>query len=515
MPHSSLTLIIPHYNTPKSLQSLVESLADTFPIVVVDNASEIRPKLPKSVQLIENVHNLGFSHACNQGAAVADTPWILFLNPDVGITVEQVNTLQRIARDEKWDVVSPLLVNDDGEVQWNYHRSRFSLSSVLSEYTPLKQLSLQFNRVTRQSILPGGCLLILRDVLNAVGGWDERFWLWWEDADLSERLYRARKQLTIVDSVQVTHLGGESFRPLQKSWRYDVFFHSLRIYAHRHLSEWSAAAVDGVTSRFSTALLYPADPNIRASIVVPNVRHDLLTDFLKTNLRHIDVQQDELIVVTSQEGIGEWRRQYPNVVFVGLERNRGFAHTVNTGFRRARGQYLITVNDDTILESTWVDKMVKAVKKNTGSVSPRVVSPVGEVESLGVHVEPKGKARPLTKLSSTPPNAFNAAAVLLTRAAIESVGLFDERFGSYLEDIDLGLRMHRQGWKHRLADEATVVHLRHQTSQSHPRRKAWQDVKNWWMVVFKNTSVAEWFRYGPAILIERLRNLSGFLKQFR
>ena len=514
MPHPSLTIIVPHYNTPDSLQNLLELLGTAFPIIVVDNASKHVPKVAKHVHLISNSQNQGFSHACNQGAVEAQTEWLLFLNPDISITPEQIENLVREATTSHLVAASPQLIDSIGAVQWSYHRARVGFTEITREYTLLKRFSPTMHSLHQQTVLPGGCLLIQRAALKSVGGWDERFWLWWEDVDLSERLYCANHKIGVLPKIQVQHAGGESFSPLTETWRRAVFFHSLRIYAREHFDAISARLTQILTYRFSPDILYPGDEDIRASIIVPNVKPEILGTFLEQNLTTI-TSADELIVVMGQSDVHRFRKAYPQVVFIGLKTNHGFASTVNIGFRRARGKYLITVNDDTILQDEWIDTLLDQVKKDTGSVSPLVVSPSQAIESLGIYALPQGKAVALQPNDDRQPNAFNAAAVLLTRNALEKVGLFDERFGSYLEDIDLGLRMTRAGFQHVVAPKVKVVHLRHQTSKSNPRRKAWQDVRNWWFVVLKNTSLLSWMAYGPGIIVERLRNISGYIKTYR
>jgi GT2 family glycosyltransferase len=128
-------------------------------------------------------------------------------------------------------------------------------------------------------------------------------------------------------------------------------------------------------------------------------------------------------------------------------------------------------------------------------------------------VLPQGKAERVTSLEEkTATNAFNAAAVLFNRKALSEVGLFDERFGSYLEDIDLGLRMTNRGWHHVTDTSVSITHLGQQTSKAKPVKKAWQDCKNWWLVVINNYSLDMWLRYFPQILLERARNVSGLFK---
>lgn len=510
---NSLSIIIPYYNSLKNLTEVIQSLAADFPIIVVDNASqEIIPlDLQKQVSVIRLALNSGFSHAVNIGLQAAETDYVLILNPDISIKPEQILQLLDSMKSGNFDAVSPQLVDTQDNLQHSYHQPRQSFWQVLRVYSSLRFLP----ALTKQTVLPGACLLVRKDLIVAIGGWDERLWLWWEDVAFSEILYCLKKSLMVFTDINVRHIGGETFSGLSDSWKKIIFFHSLELYARTYFHFWQKFFVRVLTHRFNPQKLYPEDEQLRSSVVVPNMLPEILEDFFTNNLHNWQWHHDELIIVTSAplNIVWQWRKRYPNIIFVFLSENRGFSHTVNTGFLRARGKHLITVNDDTILPDGWISQMVKAVKSTTGSVSPRVVSPDGQVESLGLHVLPKGKVIPITiHKSALAVNTANAAAVLYTRPALERVGLFDENFGSYLEDVDLGLRMFRNDFTHETASTVSIVHKKHQTSKLAPRKKLWQDVKNWWYVILKNTSIKTWVYYGPSIFLERARNLWGFLR---
>lgn len=508
MANSQITVVIPYYKSPASLQKLVIELGKDFPIVVVNNGS-ILPNLPKSnnVRTIVNIRNDGFAHAANQGAAVAKSDLLLFLNPDVFISVVQARQLLKFLQTEKLSAVSPTLIDTAGQIQRGYHQPLPTFFRIMQMYSPLRVVP---ERQFGKTVLPGAALLIRRIVLEELFGWDERFWLWWEDSDLSMRMEQKGYTFAVASDIRVQHIGGETFKPLNDEWKRQVFFHSLRLFARKHFSDWQSAAITRLTSRFSANALYPPDQEIRASVVVPNMKRELLIVFLQENLKTI-LPTDELIVVTSAGDIAKLRLEYPEVIFVPIEKNFGFAHTVNIGLRRARGKYLFTVNDDTILPPDWIGDMIAVVGDRTGSVSPKIESPAGDIESLGVDVLPSGKARSRTSVLPTKPDAFNGAAVLLTRPALERVGLFDESFESYLEDIDLGLRMKAGGFQHQVAESVRVVHERHATSSSRPIYKTWLDAKNWWFIVMKPYFWRNWSN--PAsVLLERGRNFSGLLK---
>ena len=486
--------------------------ADRFPVYVLENNPAAKEKgEEKNVSLIHSPINTGFSKAANEGWRRAQTEYLLFLNDDCLITPEQIQLLLTEMETKRLDAVSPVLVNQAGKIQQSYQQALPTFTELAIAWSPLHRL---FKLPKTELTLPGACLLIRRQVLEELGGWDERFWLWWEDADLSYRLKQAGYSFEICENILVEHIGAESFAPLETEWKQQVFFHSLRLFADKHFSSWQSRVIKKLTRRFDRHYLYPVDPALRASIVVPNMRKELLSSFLEHHASSWDQKKDELIIVTSARGVSELQTKYPWVVWIQLEHNKGFADTVNIGLRRARGQWLGTVNDDVILPDDWLKKLIEAAQPQAGSLAPVVRRPSGEVESAGVSYQIRGKAEPVTAIhsESTNTDTVNAAAVLFKHEAVEDVGLFDERFGSYLEDVDLGLRLRRAGWKNQVVSKVEVIHLGHQTSSSRPLYTYWLNVKNWWLLLLKNYSLKQWLSNLGPILLERGRNISGLLK---
>ncbi len=256
---------------------------------------------------------------------------------------------------------------------------------------------------------------------------------------------------------------------------------------------------------------------IVASVVVPNVKLALLTKFLLHHAAAWDWSRHELIIVTSPENAAQLKNVYPKAKWLTVKQNRGFAQTVNAGWRLAKGEWLGTVNDDTELPPGWIQRLIVRAKPDTGSLSPVIIDPSGKVESAGVNYLPIGRAIPVLaippQLDTT--DTCNAAAILFRKQALDQVGWFDGHFGSYLEDVDLGLRLKRASWQNLVVPTVRVVHYGQQTSGDHPVYKAWLDVKNWWLVVLKNTTPSTWLNSGIGILLERGRNVSGLIKTLK
>lgn len=519
-----LSIIIIHYKAEKDTLKLIAALANVSEIIIVDNSQSKTLKNDlrqfSNCRLIDNKINTGFAHACNQGLLASKEGFVLFLNSDLNISELQINQLLTELKKENLTAVSPTLLNDKNQLDFNYRKKIPSFFSLITEFSPLKKI-IKFNKLNKIT-LPGACLLVDKSKFCDLGIWDERFFLWFEDSDISKKMLRQGHLFKISKKIAIQHWGGFSFKSLSMAWKKQVFFHSLHIYADKYFSKFECFLIKKLTSRFAKNILYPHDEKIRASIVVPNLKKNLLEKFLEKNVKHFDFSHDELIIVTSVSDLQQLRKKYPKIIFIQIKKNRGFAKTVNLGLKRARGKWLGTVNDDVILSEHWLENLLKEVERYSenkqlkiASISPLIKNSKNEIESLGVNVLPFGKAIPNKNLEDFKfTNSFNAAAVLFNRRALEEIGLFDEKFGSYLEDIDLGLRFNKKGYQNLAVKNVEIIHLGQQSFYSRPIYKAWLDCKNWWLVIIKNWTLKDLILNLPAICLERIKNLSGLIKAF-
>lgn len=504
-----LSLIIVHYKNEALLLDQLSNL-DTKKndIIVIDNSELLNEDdLPSRVKLLKTNFNGGFAAACNAGVANSTSDWLLFLNPDVLITSEEIDGWLNFAQSNNLDASSPLPQSD------NYAKPLPSFYSLLQEFTPFSKILPKINTATT---LTGGALLIKRSVLESLGGWDERFFLWFEDSDLTKRLIDQKYKIGFWND-KVNHLGGQSFVNLSSQLRKNIFFSSLTSYADKHLSLPTRILASLIKKRFSNTKALPSLNKKLISLVVPNLRADLLDEFLHKNFEFIDDENIELIIVSSglnNKNIWQYRKRYPNVRFIALSSNNGFAKTVNIGFRAASGDFVGTLNDDTILTKNWHKPLIQRLKKYPGSVNPTILDKNGNIESAGINVLAHGKAEPITTTQRTEPyltNATNGACVIYSKNALQKVGLFDEKFGSYLEDIDLSLRITRAGFKNSVMPESTITHLKHQTTNAIKLNKSWLDLKNWCLLIIKNWPWQLLLKNLPQILIERLKNFKGLV----
>lgn len=261
---------------------------------------------------------------------------------------------------------------------------------------------------------------------------------------------------------------------------------------------------------------------IISSIIVPNLKKDLLDSFLSNNLQFFDFKKEELIIVSSTlnlQNIADYQKKYPKVRFIAIKKNKGFASTVNLGFKKAKARkWLVTINDDVILSKGWLGKLTMDLPDNIGSINPIIVDKNGDIESAGIKILVKGKAMPISTIPKkvlTKVDVTNAACVVYSKNALQKVGFFDEKFGSYLEDIDLSLRLKRNGFINMVNNAVKITHLKHSTAKNMAGYKNYLDFKNWILVICKNWGFGKIMKYFPTILLERGRNLSGVLKNIK
>jgi GT2 family glycosyltransferase len=229
-----LVISIVSWNTADLLRKCLASLRThvnpaTTRVVVIDNASKdgtpdmVRREFPE-VQLIESGGNLGFGRAHNLIARATTEPFVLFLNPDTEfVEPAHERMLELMQRQPEIGLVGCRMENLDGSVQplgfqWHNTPGRELLTNVLGAVLPAAVLNRLFpshdplsdGRVRK---LYGGALLARREVLDRVGWFDDRFFMYGEDVDLSRRVDHGGYQSYYLSSARIIHLcGGASVR---------------------------------------------------------------------------------------------------------------------------------------------------------------------------------------------------------------------------------------------------------------------------------------------------------------
>ncbi len=266
-----LRIIIVSWNNEKTLEACLKSLpgaclpagqagdGSDWEAIVIDNAStdkstEIVQRIIKEqsrIKLISNKENRGFSKACNQGLVDLDARYILLLNPDTECPVGSLTALVKDAdAHPKAGVIGPKLVNTDGTVQagirrfpsiWNQVGIMLKLHNVfpgLFRHYFAADLALDKEQEVEQ--IMGACFLIRREVIEQIGGLDERYFVWFEEVDYCRMAKEKGWVVRYAPSVQVAHHGGESFRQAFPVTKQKYFNASLISYFQKWESEWES-----------------------------------------------------------------------------------------------------------------------------------------------------------------------------------------------------------------------------------------------------------------------------------
>ncbi|BCX02404.1 MAG: glycosyl transferase [Candidatus Roseilinea sp.] len=218
----------------------------------------------------------------------------------------------------------------------------------------------------------------------------------------------------------------------------------------------------------------------------------------------------EIIVVdnASSDGSAEWLAAQPDVRVIRNERNLGFAAACNQGIRASDAPFVALLNDDTQPDPQWLEALVRAMQHPQSLIAHPQSLRVGACASLMLFadrpsvVQSAGIAMDRAAIAwdrlrgcpadsaevQRPCEVFGASggACLYRRAMLDEIGLFDERFFAYLEDVDLAWRAQRAGWRCLYVPQARVLHYTSATSGEGSafknrllgRNKVWLAVKN-------------------------------------
>ncbi|MDB5058700.1 MAG: glycosyl transferase family 2 [Chloroflexi bacterium] len=223
-----VTVVIVSFNTRELLRRCLECLESArftvwFETVVVDNASrdgspEMVHALFPRVRLIESSRNLGFAAANNLALRQACGQYALLLNSDTEIAPGLLDTMVAWAeRHPNAGAVGCKLVNGDGSLQrscWRFPTpvraiaEAFGLTQLLHKYSNYREWDYGSERQVDFAI--GACLLLRLDALRKVSFFDERYFLYAEEADLSRRLSEHGWQTWYTPACTVVHRGGAS-----------------------------------------------------------------------------------------------------------------------------------------------------------------------------------------------------------------------------------------------------------------------------------------------------------------
>jgi GT2 family glycosyltransferase len=252
-----LSVIIVNYNVKYFLEKCLTSVAKAaaeleVEVIVVDNASTdnsleyLTPKFP-SVRFISNKDNTGFGKANNQGLAEASGDYLLFLNPDT-ILPEHALTKCISFMDEHPEAGACGVRMIDGSGHFLPESKRgfpslrtafFKLSGITARFPHSKTFARYYlghlpeNETNVVDVLAGAYLIVRREVLEKTGAFDEAFFMYGEDVDLSYRIQKAGWKNYYYTGTTIIHFKGESTKKGNLDYVH-MFYKAMSIFVNKH-----------------------------------------------------------------------------------------------------------------------------------------------------------------------------------------------------------------------------------------------------------------------------------------
>ena len=260
----SVAAVLVNFNAGDELRVALQSIADelrgqAWECAVVDNAatdgsSVIAEEFAPQVRLLRNAQNVGFGRGVNQGVAATTAPLVLIINPDCRLVAGALGALSAdLAAHPDCAIVGPRILSPDGSVQGSARGDPDMLTGVFGRASALRRL-LPWLPVSKRNVVDetvanatgsvvvdwvsGACMLARREALAKVGGFDERYFLYWEDADLCRRLRHAGYHTRYLPTATAVHRVGHSSSTVRPA-AIRAFHESAYLYYATHVAPGS------------------------------------------------------------------------------------------------------------------------------------------------------------------------------------------------------------------------------------------------------------------------------------
>lgn len=241
----------------------------------------------------------------------------------------------------------------------------------------------------------------------------------------------------------------------------------------------------------------------KITVVIPNYKGiDYIEDCLRSVYKSSVPVEVILVDNASKDGSLEIvRGRFPQVQVIAFEENKGFSVAVNEGIRAARTEYVLLLNNDTVVEEKMAEYLEKTLDQypDVFSVTPKMVNlrrpdrldGTGDFYCALGWAFARGKDEPVDSWQK-PGRVFSSCGgcALYRREMFRQIGLFDENHFAYLEDIDIGYRANLCGYRNRYVPEAVMYHAGSASSGSrHNEFKVRLSAQNSVYLVYKNMPV--------------------------
>jgi GT2 family glycosyltransferase len=275
-------ILVVNYRSADSLKKCLESVyryLSRLPLAcyIYNNGRDpgmdgIEAAFPQ-VHLTVNDKNIGFGAAVNRLIRQGKSPYILLLNPDTYLQNDALEkALNFLKTHQDIGILGPRIIDDDGAVQGSartfpsFSTGMFGRTSLLTRFFPnnryskqnILTLGLHNDRPAEVDWVSGACMLVRRDAAEGVGPIDERFFMYWEDADWCRRMWERGWKVVYYPQACVYHSVGSSSskRPVRSNVDFHKSAYLLFVKYRQDSSRWVRIAVfSALALRFYFKLL--------------------------------------------------------------------------------------------------------------------------------------------------------------------------------------------------------------------------------------------------------------------
>lgn len=258
----NLAIIIVSWNVKNLLIKLIRSIfkytkSVNFEIVVVDNNSKdntvfaLKNNFSKQIKsgrlkILAEKENHGFAKANNIGWKASKAKYVWFLNPDMEFIEDSTSKMLDFFQNRKnLGAIGCKLLYKDREVQPTvkaFPKLADQLLILLKLHHFIKTKSLKrylakdfdYNQIQEVDQIMGACVLTENSIMEKIGGWDEYYWLWWEDVDLCKRIKENGFKIVYYPKTSIIHYEGKSFEQVPSLNKQKRFNKGMRIYFRKH-----------------------------------------------------------------------------------------------------------------------------------------------------------------------------------------------------------------------------------------------------------------------------------------
>lgn len=247
----------------------------------------------------------------------------------------------------------------------------------------------------------------------------------------------------------------------------------------------------------------------KISVIIPNYNGRRFLETCLSALRKQTYPDFETILVddaSADESLSFVQTYYPDTRIIGLKKNVGFASAANEGIRQARGQYIALLNNDTETDTNWLMELNQALdnNKDAGFCASLMINYNNRtlVDCAGIGFSSWGRAYKRGEGEGIdhykqPSFIFGASAgaAMYRKVLLEKIGLFDEDFWAFFEDVDLSFRAQLAGFRCRYVPTAIVYHIGTASHSKKSLKLRYTGYRNKQWVILKNYPAYYLFKY--------------------